>query len=243
MLSNSDRDSLASNSKAQSDADEKIDMQTQTAELVSNEELQPQKDLQDQDGMYGRLVASQHSRYASSILRFVPKHNKPFDKSREKRCFCLPVKRENRFQFEITFGQMNAHERRERLHYLRFRFRVIVNAALFVFLVRKHLVDVEKQKMARQHTRVYFFDDSATVEERKGIAEKIKTIWHINMSFWLWFNLLSSPLIILWPEISENKRVWYMLWMNELCWLLDIIRKFFDKPKRSRAQDFYEIAV
>ena len=37
--------------------------------------------------------------------------------------------------------------------------------------------------------------------------------------------------------------LWYALWFNELVWMLDIVRKFFDKPKRSRANDVYEVAV
>ena len=67
------------------------------------------------------------------------------------------------------------------------------------------------------------------------------------MSISLWFNLVSTPLLILWPDItedSESKTLYYLLWLNELFFLLDMIRKFFDPPKGSRAAlDVYEIAI
>jgi len=34
-----------------------------------------------------------------------------------------------------------------------------------------------------------------------------------------------------------------LLWLNELIWVLDILRKFIDKPKKSVATDTYEIGV
>lgn len=71
-------------------------------------------------------------------------------------------------------------------------------------------------------------------------------IWYSCISFWLWFNMISSPFIILWPELGseqENKNLYYILWLNELVWLLDIVRKIFDKPKKSRANDIYENAM
>ena len=37
--------------------------------------------------------------------------------------------------------------------------------------------------------------------------------------------------------------MWQILWVNEFVWMLDIARKFFDKPKSSLAQDSYEVAT
>ena len=34
-----------------------------------------------------------------------------------------------------------------------------------------------------------------------------------------------------------------MLWFNELVWVLDIVRKFGDKPKKSKARDIFENAI
>ena len=65
------------------------------------------------------------------------------------------------------------------------------------------------------------------------------------MSYNLWFNLVTTPFIILWPEIQDpdQKTLYYLLWLNEFFWILDILRKFFDKPKKSRSRDIYENAV
>ena len=76
----------------------------------------------------------------------------------------------------------------------------------------------------------------------------LKILWLINLAFWLWFNLVSSPFIILWPTISQeeegsDKTIWYLLWLNELIWILDIVRKFFDSPKPMIQYDAYEVAV
>ena len=71
-------------------------------------------------------------------------------------------------------------------------------------------------------------------------------LWYSVISFWLWFNMITTPFLILWPELSsetENKTMYYVLWLNELIWLLDILRKTFDKPKKSRASDLYENAM
>ena len=71
-------------------------------------------------------------------------------------------------------------------------------------------------------------------------------IWYSFISFWLWFNMITTPFIILWPELGSeelNKNLYYVLWLNELVWLLDIVRKIFDKPKKSRATDLYENAM
>ena len=73
-----------------------------------------------------------------------------------------------------------------------------------------------------------------------------RNVWLIIMSILLWFNLVSSPLIILWPEITdytESMTLYYLLWLNELCFLLEMIRKFFDPPKDFRSDDVMEVAI
>ena len=74
----------------------------------------------------------------------------------------------------------------------------------------------------------------------------IKTIWHILGSLFLWFNLISSPFLILWPELNDEKNhrnLYYLLWLNELYWVLDIVRKMFDPPSKSQMTDVYEVAI
>ena len=58
--------------------------------------------------------------------------------------------------------------------------------------------------------------------------------------------MITTPFIILWPELGSeelNRDLYYILWLNELFWSLDIVRKIFDKPKKSRANDLYENAI
>ena len=58
--------------------------------------------------------------------------------------------------------------------------------------------------------------------------------------------MVTTPLILLWPTLSlyeENKNLLLGLWMNEIVWLLEMIRKFFDKQENSRAHDSWEVAL
>ena len=63
------------------------------------------------------------------------------------------------------------------------------------------------------------------------------------MSIFLWFTLLSTPFLMMYPELNDIQNLYYMLWMNELVWVLDIVRKFGDKPKKSKARDIFENAI
>lgn len=67
--------------------------------------------------------------------------------------------------------------------------------------------------------------------------------WYNVVCIFCWINAVSSPFIILWPELNDNKTMINLLWLNELIWVLDILRKFIDKPKKSVATDTYEIGV
>jgi len=53
------------------------------------------------------------------------------------------------------------------------------------------------------------------------------------MSFVHWFNLLSTPIVMLWPELfpAPSKA----LWLNELFFLIDIVTKCFTKKPKSVA--------
>ena len=36
------------------------------------------------------------------------------------------------------------------------------------------------------------------------ILATLKKLWNVNLSFWLWFNLITLPLIMLWPDLSNE---------------------------------------
>ena len=56
-----------------------------------------------------------------------------------------------------------------------------------------------------------------------------------------WLNLVHVPLVMLWNDLFPSPS--YLLWSIELFFLLDMIRKCFDRKPRSMASDTYEIFV
>ena len=31
----------------------------------------------------------------------------------------------------------------------------------------------------------------------------LKKLWNFNLFFWMWFNMVTIPLVILWPDLSD----------------------------------------
>ena len=67
------------------------------------------------------------------------------------------------------------------------------------------------------------------------------TIWLCYMSVIHWLNILSTPIAIIWANkfVSPN----YFLWVIEVTFLIDILRKCFIKKPKSVASDVYEVFV
>lgn len=145
---------------------------------------------------------------------------------------------------------MNDQEKEERISYIKFRVKVVVLTTFFIVRLRKNYEKGETKKLHKKSNRLIYFDKEKVEEKEDSyfkLIDFIKIIWLCIMSFWLWFNMITSPWILLWPELSdenEHKGFWLFLWVNEIFWVLDILRKFFDQPKnRSRLTDQYEIAI
>lgn len=66
-------------------------------------------------------------------------------------------------------------------------------------------------------------------------------VWKCFMSFVHWFNLISTPLVLLWNELFPSPS--YSLWLNEFCYILNMITKCFTKKPKSTATDNYDIFV
>ena len=99
-----------------------------------------------------------------------------------------------------------------------------------------------------KHRGKLIYEDSDQLRSLKAdsfdVFGFVKTCWYVFVSFWLWFNLITTPFIILWPDINDQtSSIYYYLWFNELVWLLDIVRKFFDKPKKNSHIDIYDHVV
>ena len=65
--------------------------------------------------------------------------------------------------------------------------------------------------------------------------------WLCIMSFWNWFNLITAPHIMLYPELWPRSSI--ILWLQEICFLFDIVRKSFVAKEKSMTTDFYEIFI
>lgn len=151
----------------------------------------------------------------------------------------------------MPFRLQPASVRKERLAYLRYRLKIASDTIVFINLLKKEVALSYKKSLSRRHNHVSVDKASSSVRSVEvdligNLFRKIKIIWHCIMSFWLWFNLVTSGFILLWPELSskeEHLYLYYTLWLNELFWLLDMVRKFFDKPKKSRTEDIYENAI
>ena len=71
--------------------------------------------------------------------------------------------------------------------------------------------------------------------------EKARLIWLISMSFIHWFNLIVTPFVMLWPQNWPQTMT--VLWLVEICFLFDIIRKCVVRKPKSYATDFYDIFI
>ena len=128
-----------------------------------------------------------------------------------------------------------------------FRVRIISSTVLFIQSLRKSIVLSQEQKMIK-HRGKLIYEDSDQLRLLKAesfdVFGFLKTCWYVFVSFWLWFNLITTPFIILWPDVNDQtSSIYYYLWFNELVWLLDIVRKFFDKPKKNSHIDIYDHVV
>lgn len=146
---------------------------------------------------------------------------------------------------------MTPIEKKERLNYLRFRMKVIASSVLFIYVLKKGLKIAEAKRMRKTNLKVIIDDHRqsrttiATIAAKGNTTSRSMILWFCWMSVWLWFNLITAPFLILWPDIIDIKTLFYLLWLNEFIWIIDIIRKFFVKPAKSTHQksDIYENAI
>ena len=80
------------------------------------------------------------------------------------------------------------------------------------------------------------------------VVKVIKKLWRFNMTFWLWFNMLHIPFVMVWPDLSieeEHKGIWFSFWINEFVWLANIVVQCVQKEEKRGVilSDQYDIAV
>ena len=99
----------------------------------------------------------------------------------------------------------------------------------------------EDCKMRTQLKRILEKPRTAIDDEEEGlhdapIAEKI---WLCVLCCFQYFNVATTPAIMIFPELNEE--LMNLLWINEIFWFLDIVRKLLFQYKPG--EDTYNIAV
>ena len=113
----------------------------------------------------------------------------------------------------------------------------------FIDLLRTK-VDIEDKgklhnKLKRLHYDTIDDDDQKSVQTADSFGNKILWAWFFVQCMCLWFNLYSTPAIMLEPELNERLRT--ICIFNELVWALDIIRMLmFNAPD---GEDSFAFAI
>lgn len=139
---------------------------------------------------------------------------------------------------------MSKSEKEYRLEYLWFRVRTIYNMIKFISFLKQMQKTSDENNIKSNGSDMIV--DEGDGEEDPSICCNIKfshirLLWIILMSFVHWLNLLTTPVVMLWPEIFPSPSV--VLWSIEIMFLIDIFRKCIDKKPKSSAEDAYEIFV
>lgn len=112
----------------------------------------------------------------------------------------------NEFKFnEVPFSMQTPERQKERLAYLRHRVRVASYAILFLHLLKKKVAQDDEIEMSRKHNSVLVdpnIRSEPKSETRKSLSTTVKTLWHCLTSLALWFNLITSPFVMMWPEMA-----------------------------------------
>lgn len=74
---------------------------------------------------------------------------------------------------------------------------------------------------------------------QKRLFKLIEHAWYCGLSICLWFNLMTTPAIMIFPNLKTN--LYYLLWLNEFFWILDIAHKLLMQKKPGK--DPYDMAV
>ncbi len=128
------------------------------------------------------------------------------------------------------------------MQYLWFRVRVIVLAHNFIRMMTTTIQNSDKAELEKQSLMM---KEDFEKSKRKAASSSSKTfrlienIWIISISLSLWFNLVTTPAIMIFPSLKDDLS--YLLWLNETCWILDIAHKLL--MRKVPGKDPYDVAV
>ena len=122
----------------------------------------------------------------------------------------------------MNLSQVSPDLRRERLNYLRFRMRVIGNAALFIHLLRRNIEKSDDLKMSARELSLSMDSVFEVVTAKSSFEKKFWATWTPFLSLCLWFTIYTTPAIMLYPDLNQSLYNW--LFVNELAWIIEMIR-------------------
>ena len=145
---------------------------------------------------------------------------------------------------DVGFKYMTPDEKQYRIKYLWHRARICYNVIRFVNTLRDNVAWHEEIENLQDAS---YMEHEETEKEDIGkicfcfTFEELTTLWLCLISFVHWVNLVLTPIIMLWPMLFPSPS--YTLWLVEILFLCDILRKCVLKKPKSLATDSYDIFV
>ena len=109
---------------------------------------------------------------------------------------------------------------------------------------KENLASVEEERYSGLNIEMLMEDDENEEESKFCFCipwNDFILVWKCFMSWVHWFNLISTPLVMLWPDLFPSPSI--SLWLNELFFFLDMVVKCFTKKPGSLASDNYDLVV
>ena len=89
--------------------------------------------------LYDKIIKERNHNLVTTTLRFTKNEHDNMKHAKESRiCSTLFCKRGNADANAVPFAEMSVEQRRERIKYLWFRAKCIVNAYMFILLLKKY---------------------------------------------------------------------------------------------------------
>ena len=102
--------------------------------------------------------------------------------------------------------------------------RVVVNVSLFIIIMRKNIDKNFDAKCLKQRRSIFEKPSpGSNLQTRIPATKVLKEVYFCIVSLCFWFTLYTTPAIMIFPEL--NVTLITLLWVNEVAWVLEIIRK------------------
>ena len=120
--------------------------------------------------------------------------------------------------------ELDPQARQERLDYLRFRMRVVVNVSIFMIIMKKNIdKNFDARCLAQHRSAVAESSQGSDLQPKTPVTKVVKEIYFCLLSLCFWFTLYTTPAIMIFPELNDT--LFTLLWVNEAAWAVEILRK------------------